>query len=124
VTRQAVHKALSIIDSKIERAMREAAEVNRLEMRSLNLVEGIMEAFSPAYRVPVIVSLTRANGLRIWYLYEGKCSQCGHSRVCRRLLEAEAEERGIRLTKEDRKLPPTRLALKIFSRYLEGVGDG
>ncbi len=83
-----------------------------------------MEAFSPAYRIPVTVSLTRANGLRLWYLYEGNCAECGYVKSCRKLLEAEAEERGIKLTGENRKLPPTRLALKIFSRYLEESKNG
>ena len=50
ITRQAVHKAWGIIDSKVEQAFLEVAETNRLEIRNLNLAEGIMEAFSPAYR--------------------------------------------------------------------------
>jgi hypothetical protein len=83
-----------------------------------------MEAYSPAYRIPVVVSLSRANGLKVWHLYEGDCASCGYERSCRRILLAEAEERGVELTGGDRKIPPTHLALKIFSRYLEGAGDG
>lgn len=124
ITRQAVHKALGVIDSKVERALTEAAETNRLEIRSLDLVEGFMEAYSPAYRIPVVVSLSRANGLKVWHLYEGDCASCGYERSCRRMLLAEAEERDVELTEGDRKIPPTHLALKIFSRYLEGAGDG
>jgi len=123
VTRQAVHKALSVIDSKVETALTEAAEANKLEIKSLNLVDGIMEAYSPAYRVPVIVSLSNVNGLRVWHLYEGNCSQCSQVRACRRMLEAEAEERGIELTREDRRMPPTKLAWKIFSRYTGAADD-
>jgi hypothetical protein len=124
ITRQAVHKALGVINLKVERALTEAAETNRLEVRSLDLVEGIMEAYSPAYRIPVVVSLSRANGLKVWHLYEGDCASCAYERSCRRMLLAEAEERGVELTGGDRKIPPTHLALKIFSRYLEGAGDG
>jgi len=124
ITRQAVHKALGVINSKVERALTEAAETNRLEVRSIDLVEGIMEAYSPAYRIPVVVSLSRANGLKVWHLYEGDCANCGYERSCRRMLLAEAEERGVELTEGDKKIPPTHLALKIFSRYLEGAGDG
>jgi len=124
ITRQAVHKALGVINSKVERALTEAAETNRLEVRSLDLVEGIMEAYSPAYRIPVVVSLSRANGLKVWHLYEGDCANCGYERSCRRMLLAEAEERGVELTEGDKKIPPTHLALKIFSRYLEGAEDG
>lgn len=125
ITRQAVHKALGVINSKVERALTEAAETNRLEVRSLDLVEGIMVAYSPAYRIPVVVSLSRANGLKVWHLYEGDCASCSYERSCRRMLLAEAEERGVELTEGDRKIPPTHLALKIYSRYIgEGIGDG
>ena len=123
ITRQAVNKALGVIDSKMEQAFLEAAETNRLEVRKLDLVEGVMEAHSPAYRIPVVVSLSRANGLRVWHFYEGKCADCGLEPSCRRMLLAEAEERGIEITEEDRRVQPTHLALRIFSRYLEGTGD-
>lgn len=123
ITRQAVNKSLKIIDSKLEKALMEAAETNKLEARRLNLVDGIMEAFSPAYQIPVIVSLSKVNGLKVWHLYDVDCSKCSHERACRRMLEAEADERGIDLTSEDRKRPPTLLALKLFSRYLEEVED-
>ena len=124
ITRQAVHKALGIIDSKVEQAFRETAETNKLEIRSLNLVDGIMEAYSPAYQIPVIVSLSRANGLKVWHLYEGDCSRCGYERSCRQMLFAEAGERGIVFTGEDQRMPPTHLSLKIFSRYIgEDLGN-
>jgi hypothetical protein len=118
ITRQAVNKSLGVIDSKTEQAFLEAAEANKLEIRRLNLVEGIMEAYSPAYRIPVVVSLSRVNGLRIWHLYEGRCGECGLERSCRRLLLAEAEERGIRLTSDAKRIPPTLLALRVFSKYV------
>lgn len=121
ISRQAVHSALSIIDSKVEKALMEAAEANMLEIRSLNLVDGVMEAYSPAHQIPVLVSLSNVNGLKIWYLYEGNCSRCSRVKTCRTMFEAEAMERGVALTKDDRSLPPTQLAVKIFSRYMVKV---
>lgn len=118
VTRQAIHKALGIIDEKIEQALTEAAEANKLEVKGINLVDGVMEAYSPAYQIPVIVSLSKANGMQVWYLYEGNCVECSHESRCMRMLQDEAEERGIQLSKEDEKSLPTNLALKIFSRYV------
>lgn len=115
-----MHSALSVIGSKVEKALTEAAEANMLEIHSLNLDDGIMKAYSPAYQIPVIVSLSNANGLKIWYLYEGNCTRCSRLEACREMLEAEARERGVEL-KADSRLPPTQLALKIFSRYMESV---
>jgi hypothetical protein len=124
ISRQAVNKSLNLIDSKVEQAFSEAIEANNLEARSMNLVDGVMEAYSPAYRVQVIVSLSSVNGVRVWYLYEGNCGSCGRARSCRKMLEDEADERGIELARDERRLQPTELALKIFSRYIGGAsGD-
>lgn len=119
VSRQAVHKTLNLIDNKIERAFTEVSESNNLEVKSINLVDGIMVAHSPAYRIPVIVSISQVNGLRVWYLYEGQCDHCSRYGACQELLLDEAKERGIHLSDEKRKQPPTELALRIFSRYIE-----
>lgn len=114
VTRQAIHKAYQIIDQKVEQAFMEAAEANNLEPRVINLVEGIMEAYSPAHKIPVIVSFSKVNGLKVWYLYEGNCEACHLESSCRRLLMNEAEERGVELKVVDELRKPTDLALKVF----------
>ncbi len=119
MTRQASHQALGMIDEKIQRAFTEAAKSNSLEVRRMDLVDGIMEAYSPVHRMPVFVSLSRVNGLKVWYMHEGDCGSCSEEKGCRTYLEAEASERGIDLASEDWKLPPTKLAIKIFGRYLE-----
>lgn len=118
VTRQAVHISLGIITGKMEQTFQECLDANNLMPRKINLVEGVMEAYSPAYELPVIVSLSVANGLKVWYLYEGKCGRCDLERGCRRVLLGEARERGIELGLEEMRLEPTRLAHRIFSRYL------
>ncbi len=118
VTRQAINKAYRIIDQKVEQAFMEASDANHLEPRTVNLVEGIMDAYSPAYRLPVIVSLSKTNGIKIWYLYEGNCRECHLESSCRRTLEDEAEERGVSLTAVDKLRTPTQLASMIF-----GAGD-
>ncbi len=119
ISRQAIHKTLPWIDEKIEQAFNEVADANNLEPIKMNLVEGVMEAHSPAYQLPVIVSLSQTNGLKVWYLYEGKCKKCNLIRNCKKLLWNEVKERKITLSPEDENLEPTNLALKIFSRYLK-----
>jgi hypothetical protein len=117
-TRQASNRALGVIDTKIERAFREAAVSNNLEVRNINSVDGVMEAYSPIHKMPVFVSLSSVNGLKVWYMHEGDCGSCSEERNCRKYLEAEAAERGIEISREDWRMPPTQLAIKIFSRYL------
>ncbi len=93
----------------------EAAKTNNLEVKKIDLVQGLMEAYSPTHRLPVFVSLSKSNGLRVWYMHEGHCESCGYERECRRFLEKEAEERNIFLGSDERAMPPTFLALKVFN---------
>jgi hypothetical protein len=86
-------------------------------MKTVNLIEGIMLAYSPAYDIPVIVSLSKSNGLKVWYLYEGNCETCKLNSSCRNILEAEAVERDVKLQAIDQLTSPTQLANKIFGRY-------
>jgi hypothetical protein len=116
--RQASYHALELIDSKVEKAFEEAASTNGLEVKKVNLVDGIMEAYSPVHNFPVFVSLSKANGLRVWYMHEGECGICQHEKGCRTFLEKEAAERDIDLSNEDLSQPPTKLALMVFRRYI------
>jgi DNA-binding XRE family transcriptional regulator len=117
VSRQAVHKAFQKINGKVKQAFMEAAETINLEVKTINLVEGVMLAYSPAYEIPVIVSLSKANGLKLWYLYKRNCGTCHLESTCHRILKEEAKERGIFLDPADQIIPPTKLALRIFGRY-------
>jgi hypothetical protein len=117
-SRQASHNTLELIDLKVEKAFEEAASTNGLEIKWVNLVDGIMEAYSPVHKVPVFVSLSRVNGLRVWYMHEGECGICQHEKSRRGFLEKEAVERDIELSNEDLSQPPTQLAVRVFGRYL------
>lgn len=118
ISRQAVNNSLAHIEKKLERTFKEVLDANNLVARKMDLVDGIMVAYSPAYQLPVVVSLSNANGLKVWYLYEGNCHSCDLERSCLKMLREEAQGRGIRLEPGDRHLEPTKLALKIFSKYL------
>jgi len=117
-SRQASHRALELIDEKVEKAFEEAASTNGLEIKRVDLVDGIMEAYSPVHKVPVFVSLSRANGLRVWYLHDGECKACQYEKSCRVFLVKEAAERGIELSEMDLSQLPTQLALRVFGGYL------
>lgn len=117
IQRQGVNRAFLSIDSKVGQALREAATLNKLDIWGVDLENGIMESYSQAYQVPVIVSFSEANGIQIWYLYEGNCQVCKRVGSCRAMLLAEAEERGVELTEEDLRAPPSRLARSIFSKF-------
>ena len=121
ISRQAIHKSLQTIDKKIEQALNEAATTNNLDIKKIDVIHGVMYAYSPAYQIPVIVSLSEANGLKVWYLYEGNCEECSRSAECMTLLESEAEERGINI--EDTTMSPSNIAKKIFLDYFKEESD-
>ena len=119
ISRQAVNFALISIEDKMERTFNETLDSNNLTPVTMNLVDGVMEAYSPAYQLPVIVSLSNINGLKVWYLYEGNCLRCNLERSCRRTLLDEADERGVDVADDERKMEPTKLALKVYSDDLK-----
>ncbi len=119
VQRQGINRALLGIDSKVGQALTEAATLSKLDIWGVNLEDGVMEAYSQAHQVPAIVSFSEANGVQVWYLYEGNCSSCNRIDSCRSMLTAEAGERGITLDEGDPSEEPTRLASKIFSRFVK-----
>ena len=124
VQRQGINEALRIIDSKLSQALMEAAQSNKLDIRRIDTVNGILEGYSQAYNIPVIVSFSKSNGVQVWYLYEGKRSTCNRKESCINMLKAEAKERGIDLSDEDLQLPPTELGRKIFSTFSKGINPG
>jgi len=115
VQRQVVYEQFHVINEKMRRALTEAAQTYRLEARRVDTVNGVLEAYSRAYDSPVIVSFSKANGVQVWFLYEGRCENCNQSPECLRMLRAEAEERGIELSEDDLRMRPTALGRRIFS---------
>jgi hypothetical protein len=54
-------------------------------------------------------------------MHEGNCAACGYEKGCRIYLQREADERGTHLNSEERDLPPTLLALKVFNQKTEAA---
>jgi len=117
IHRQGVNRSIHSIDSKIGQALSEASVIHKLDVWGTDLDQGIIEAYSQALGVPAIISFTESNGVQVWYMYKGNCSQCNRVSQCRALLLKEAEERGIILTINDLEELPSIIARKIFSRY-------
>ncbi len=123
VQRQGVYEQFHIIDAKVGRALMEAAQSHKLDIHRMDTVQGILEAYSPSHGVPAIVSLSKANGIQVWYQYEGKCAGCSRKQACLAMLRGEAAEREIPLGLEDLKLTPTQLGKKIFTTIRSGMEE-
>ncbi len=121
ITRQAVHDAEGVALGKIGSALRDAAEANMVEARYVDASKGVLLGYSPAARNRVIVTFSLRNGVQTWHYEQPDCGACMWEESCKRRLLDEAEERGVRLSAEERELPPSKLAHAIFSKIIPGL---
>jgi DNA-binding CsgD family transcriptional regulator len=121
VSRQAVHNALNIALKKIELALRHVAEANRIDVRYIDPINGILLGFSPSINKKVIITFSTKHGIHVWHYENPDCSKCKFVSKCRSILLDEAEERNIILSKEEKRLPPSKLAHLIFSKIIPGL---
>jgi len=120
VTPQTTNKTLNAIDAKIYRALTDAAELHRLDIRRMDLEKGFLLGYSSTWKTEALVTFSAANGVQVWYKGEGDCDECTKLESCRQTLIKESEERGIPLPREKAKVSPSQLADNIFKTILEG----
>ena len=120
VTRQTVNKAFSAIDSKVTKALLEAAQLNRVEISRLDMEKGFLLGRSHALGLETLITFSDENGVQLWYREEGRCSECGAVDNCREKLLKEAKVRGIHTPKNSETISPTKLADLLFKKIMEG----
>lgn len=119
VTRQTVNKTLDIVDSRVSRALLEAAQVNRVEINRVDSEKGFLLGHSPSLGMDVLVTFSDRNGILVWYRGEGGCSECSWRSRCKQHLVMEAEDRGIPLPENAEDLEPSALADALFNTIME-----
>jgi transcriptional regulator len=119
VSRQTVHKAADVADSKVSQALMETAKLNKIKVRMVDPAIGILSGFSSEFKTPVIITFSGKNGVQVWYKHEGDCKNCDHLENCRKTLLAEMEERNIQLPKSLESMPPTNISEFLFQRLTE-----
>jgi hypothetical protein len=118
ITRQAVHYAEEAIILKVEQALKHVAYANMLDVRFLDARRGVLLGYSPSSKNKVIVTFSAVNGLQTWHYEQPDCSLCEWVDRCKERLIEEAVERDVELSCETKSLPPSRLALIIFSQIV------
>lgn len=120
VTPQTTNKTFNAIDAKISRALTDAAQLHRLDIRGVDLKKGYALGYSPTWKTDVLVTFSVANGMQVWYKGEGDCSECSKTESCRQALIRESEERGIALPRDKARINPSHLADNLFKAIMEG----
>jgi hypothetical protein len=118
VTRQTVHKALKIANTKVFKALQETAKLNKIKVRTIDPTKGILLGYSPEFNTTAMITFSARNGVQVWYRHEGDCENCDQFQVCRTILLAEAEDREIQLPENKDSMLPSELAEILFSKIV------
>ncbi|HYW02042.1 MAG TPA: hypothetical protein VE862_11280 [Candidatus Acidoferrum sp.] len=116
ITRQAVNKTVGTIDENVQFAMNEIATLNQIKPRYMSTLEGIMIGHSRRFDVDAVVTLSDSSNLQIWYSSTADCDKCKSYAFCRSFLMSEAKRRNVNLSKDEKKLQPSRIAKILFAR--------
>jgi DNA-binding CsgD family transcriptional regulator len=121
ISRQSVHIILDVAQEKVSQALREAADINRIEVKHVDFSKGILAGKSLEFGHKVVVTYSPSNGIRIWYAHDDDCQECKLDRSWVKVILKEAQERHIELSDAELRLAPHKLAKLVFSRMLPGV---
>lgn len=123
VTRQTVHKIIDIANTRVEDSLKEAADLNKIEILTIDVQKGFLSGYSSHFKTDAFVTFSAKNGIQIWYKHDGNCSKCRHLKACREKLLVEAAERNFLLTEDINEIIPSKLADALFSRLLQAEKD-
>ncbi|MDP3396980.1 MAG: hypothetical protein Q8S57_10010 [Methanoregula sp.] len=113
ISRQAVSKALLVMDEKIESILRDMANANQIAIEKINAERGILLGRSIPFHTPAIIFVSDKHGMQVWYEHDGDCGTCQRYIECIELLWDYATELGIRIEKT---ADPTKMADELFMK--------
>jgi hypothetical protein len=116
VSRQAVSRALLIMDKRIEEVLLEMAKANQIEVEKISSKKGVLFGKSVPFQARAIIFVSSKHGMQVWYEHEGDCGSCDRYRECIELLWDFAEEMQVKLKSSE---DPTKIADELFLKLKE-----
>lgn len=113
ISRQAVSRALLVMDEKIESTLREMAQANQIAIEKINAERGVLIGRSVPFQTAAIIFVSEKHGMQVWYEHDGDCGACQRYTECIELLWDYATELGIRIEKT---ADPTKMAEELFKK--------
>ena len=113
ISRQAVSKALLVMDGKIDSALRDMAQSNQIAIEKINAERGILLGLSIPFQTAAIIFVSEKHGVQVWYDHDGDCDTCQRFTECIELLWDYATEIGIR---SEKSADPTKMAEELFKK--------
>ena len=115
VSRQAIHKTVNKANDRVLKALLDTAEINKLDVKKVDPAKGILVGYSQGFYSRVFLAYSPKNGVQLWYEHQGQCETCQRREECISKLMETANEWEMDLAEENKMLPPTLLAEKMFS---------
>ncbi|NMB78451.1 MAG: hypothetical protein GYA23_05085 [Methanomicrobiales archaeon] len=116
ISRQAVSRALLLMDQRIESTLQEMAHANQIAIDRINAERGILLGRSIPFATAAIIFVSRKHGVQVWYEHDGDCGSCQRYTECIELLWDYAAELGIKIKKT---ADPTKMAEELFEKVRE-----
>jgi len=113
ISRQAVSRALLLMNEKIETTLREMAQANQIAIGKINAERGILLGRSIPFQTAAIVFVSEKHGIQVWYEHDGDCGTCQRYTECIELLWDYATELSVRIEKT---ADPTKMAEELFAK--------
>ncbi len=113
ISRQAVSRALQLMDGKIESTLREMAHANQIEPETINAERGVLLGRSIPLQAPAIIFVSEKHGIQVWYEHDGDCGACTRYTGCIELIWDYAAELGIKIEKT---ADPTKMAEELLAK--------
>jgi hypothetical protein len=116
ISRQAVSRALHLMDQRIESALREMAQANQIEIHAIHAGRGVLLGRSVPFNTTAIIFVSQKHGMQVWYEHDGDCGTCPRYTECIELLWDYAAELGVTI---ERTADPTAMAEELFTKVKE-----
>jgi hypothetical protein len=113
ISRQAVSRALLVMDEKIGGTLREMANANQISIEKINAERGVLLGRSIPFQTAAIIFISEKHGMQVWYEHDGDCGTCQRYTECIELLWDYATELGIKIKKN---ADPTKMAEELFTK--------
>jgi hypothetical protein len=113
ISRQAVSRALLLMDEKIETTLSEMARANQIAIEKINAGRGILIGRSIPFQTSAIIFVSGKHGVQVWYEHDGNCGTCQRYTDCIELLWDYANELGVRI---ENTADPTKMAEELFEK--------
>jgi hypothetical protein len=113
ISRQAVSRALLVMDEKVESTLWEMANANQIAIEKINPERGILLGRSIPFAAAAIIFVSAKHGVQVWYEHEGDCTTCQRYTECIELLWDYSDELNIKIT---RTADPTKMAEELFAK--------